>query len=293
MQRTNEISSDRRVRVWVDTDLALGAPWRHGGDVDDGYALAALLCAPNIDLVGVSTVFGNTDHPTAWRCAQDLLAAAGSTLTVVPGASGPSQDSPAAEAISGLTEGVAIVALGPLTNVARAARRDPSLASRCSLRLVGGNLSSRGRFAPWWPFEFNLAKDPAAAVACFEHPFARRVAPIDVCRQLVIGPAELRALAGASSLGETLVRGSTRWRAYAPLRYQSLAFPLWDLVPALDVIGSLGASTAVRRVKIVGRGGLRNDPSAGETTFVTGFDPTRALAEFQALLRSHRLRERR
>src|SRR6476659_3064386 len=58
-----------RSRVWVDTDVALGARW---GDVDDGFALAALLRCPSVEILGISTVFGNTTPEVAARCAREL-----------------------------------------------------------------------------------------------------------------------------------------------------------------------------------------------------------------------------
>src|ERR1700692_1471821 len=38
--------------VFVDTDI--------GDDIDDALALALLLCSPEVEVVGVSTVFGDT-----------------------------------------------------------------------------------------------------------------------------------------------------------------------------------------------------------------------------------------
>lgn len=55
------------MRVWIDTDL--------GSDVDDALALAHALRHPEIELVGVSTVFGDVALRT--RLVQALLDAAG------------------------------------------------------------------------------------------------------------------------------------------------------------------------------------------------------------------------
>jgi hypothetical protein len=40
------------VPVFVDTDI--------GDDIDDALALALLLCSPEVKLIGISTVFGDT-----------------------------------------------------------------------------------------------------------------------------------------------------------------------------------------------------------------------------------------
>ncbi len=73
-------------RIWVDTDVALGGAH---GDVDDGYALAAVARAPGVELLGVSTVFGNTRAGIAADCARRLLQVSGARAEVVPGAEKP------------------------------------------------------------------------------------------------------------------------------------------------------------------------------------------------------------
>ena len=49
-------STQTRVRVWVDTDPAIGEPER---DVDDGFALVQAFRSPEIQIRGISVVFGN------------------------------------------------------------------------------------------------------------------------------------------------------------------------------------------------------------------------------------------
>ncbi|MDQ2970003.1 MAG: nucleoside hydrolase, partial [Acidobacteriota bacterium] len=161
-------------RVWVDTDIALGAP---AGDVDDGFALAALLAASRagrVELLGISTVSGNASAAEAEDCARAMAAASGVESPVLRGES-------AEAAIAGLPEGARIVAIGPLSNVAAALSAAPDLASRATLRLVGGNLSSRGILPPLWPHEFNLAHDRRAARAVLSAPWRELVLyPLDV-----------------------------------------------------------------------------------------------------------------
>jgi inosine-uridine nucleoside N-ribohydrolase len=271
-----------RPRVHVDTDIALGA-WR--GDVDDGFALAALLLG-DVDILGVSTVFGNTAEPVARGAARRLLAVRGRTVAVARGAArAGDRDTEAARAIAALPAGTRVLALGPLTNVAAALALDPTVAERVELSFVGGNLRSRGRWPPWWPFEFNLAKDVTAARAVFAAPMARRMYPLDCCARLRFGARDLRFLADGGPVARHLARHGWRWLAYTPMRYASLTFPVWDLVPALDVLGLLEPQVEALPLAMYGRGGVRRAPGEIPTVVVRSFD-ARAKGRALTLLRA-------
>lgn len=224
-------------KLWIDTDIALGSAT---GDVDDGYALAAVLRAvqhqpARFHLLGVSAVVGNTDAVTAHRCARNLLVAA--DMTDVPVVTATD----AASAISALPAGTAIVALGPLSNVAHALVCDPTLADRTQLRTVGGLM------VPWRHpvlrfFCLNFRTDPAAARQVLGTPFAlRRNFPLDVVNQLRVGAAEVAQVHQTGALGAYLAAHTGRWLKQAPWRYAGLRFPVWDLVAALDAVDQLAA----------------------------------------------------
>jgi len=216
-----------RPRIWVDTDIALGAS---SGDVDDGFALAALAAAHRqgtVELVGVSTVFGNATAAISEACALDLLSRAGADVPVVRGAERAGDSTPAAERIvEAGKNNIEIVALGPLSNVAGACRQDAGLAGRTTLRAVGGNLSSRGFLPPLWPFEFNFARDRKSARFALSLPWrGLTVFPLDVVRRLTVAH---RARADFRSRP---ISG----RAHPPL---AAARPLALLRQALSALGS-------------------------------------------------------
>jgi inosine-uridine nucleoside N-ribohydrolase len=274
-----------RPRIWVDTDIALGA--RHG-DVDDGFALAALAAAhrqASVELVGVSTVFGNATAAVSEACARELLRRAGADVPVVRGAEGAGDLTPAAERIvEAGKNNIEIVALGPLTNLAAACRRDAGLPGRTTLRAVGGNLSSRGFLPPLWPFEFNFARDRKAARFVLALRWQRlTLFPLDVVRRLAVGAEELNELGKTSDLGNHLAEHSRRWLRRARWRHLGRRFPLWDLPAALDAARLLDSSIEPRRLA---PGARRQLAQSLPLACLAHFDPPAAWGKFLGLVRN-------
>jgi purine nucleosidase len=271
-------------RVWVDTDVALGSG---RGDVDDGFALAALLAAARlgrIELLGISTVSGNAPASEAARCARALAAAAGSDVPILRGASPPEAAGDAAAALAALPAGCQIVSIGPLSNVAAAIAVAPDLPGRVSLSVVGGNLGSRGPLPPLWPHEFNLAKDRASARAVLRASWRRLVLyPLDVMRPLRCARQRLDRISRFGPPGALLAAGSRRWLSRSRWRWGSAGFPVWDLPPALAAAGALDVEIATVRFP---RPQRRYSGIPDEVSAAVAFDPRAAWSEFDALLSS-------
>jgi len=269
--------------LWIDSDLALASATR---DVDDAWAIAAAVRGAGDRLVGVSSVFGNAAADAAFHSTKELLALLGrGDLPVVLGAAHEGQQvSRAADAIAALPEGTHVLALGPLTNIAAALARDPAVATRITVSVLGGNPSSRGRWPPLWPFEFNLAQDARASRDVFASGVSLRVFTLDVACALTIGFAGIRRIARAPGVGPQLSRASLRWLAYAPLRHRRLHFPLWDVVPVLDAVGLLGGVEEQRRWRVEGKGLLVADDAAPPVTWIARFDGRAAGERLERLL---------
>ncbi len=81
---------------------------------------------------------------------------------------------------------VTIVALGPLTNLARALARDPGLVSLVGqIVIMGGTLSGSGNITP--AAEFNIYCDPESARAVFRCAATKTLVPIDITSQVAFG----------------------------------------------------------------------------------------------------------
>lgn len=193
--------------VILDTDI--------GTDVDDALALALILDSPELSLVGVTCVYGDVDLRA--RLARKLLRLAGrSDVPVLTGArhtllglrpvywaghegrglletgdEGPGPD--AEHAIDFLVRTVMsnpgqihLLAIGPLTNVALALRREPRLAQNLAhLTLMGGAVRGPGDLE--LPYaEHNIRSDPEAAHVVFTSGAPITMIPLDVTTKVTI-----------------------------------------------------------------------------------------------------------
>lgn len=128
-----------------------------------------------------------------------------------------------------------VLALGPLTNVATALAEDPSLATRIEeLVFVGTNLSSRGRWPPYFPFDFNLTADRAASVAVLRSKIPLTLVPLDVAKALSASWPQIAALRGDAA--RALVRDARRWWLRGFVLKLATRLPVWDLVASMYVL---------------------------------------------------------
>ena len=207
-------------RVIFDTDM--------GTDVDDCLALAVLLGSPEIDLVGVTTVYG--DVHLRGRMINRLLRLAGrSDIPIMLGSSqtlmgvreiywaghegvGLLEDDdrdwqPAPEhavdfivrTVMGHPGRIHLLAVGPMTNIALAIRREPRLlANLAGFTLMAG--AARGHDGLHLPYaEHNLTCDPEAAAIVFDQPEVKVVVPLDVTTRVQIRSGDLPTIRAAGS----------------------------------------------------------------------------------------------
>lgn len=198
--------------------------------IDDAMAIAYAHAAPEIDLLGLTTVFGNTHVYQSSRNARYLLNLLGVELPVATGASLPYGASsyqpsayvhgdegfghlleipqigvdhplPAAEYLVEMARQhrgeLTICAIGPLTNIADAIRMDPAfLGNLAQLVIMGGAVFCPGNITAH--AEANIYHDAQAAAEVLAAEGNIVLVGLDVTLQTLYQAHDFAALAAAS-----------------------------------------------------------------------------------------------
>ncbi|GGZ96984.1 nucleoside hydrolase [Arenicella chitinivorans] len=199
--------------------------------IDDAQAIAFAIAHPDIELLGLTTVFGNAEIEITTRNALHILDVFGQPqVPVAQGASDPLHQTryPAPDFVHG-TDGlgnihitqpssapvsesaaefivrmasenpgeITLVAIGPLTNIAHAVSLDPSLPAKVkSLVVMGGSVAHPGNVTPL--AEANFFNDPHAADAVFAHDWPATIIGLDVTLQTVLRDQDLAMIRDAA-----------------------------------------------------------------------------------------------
>lgn len=204
--------------------------------IDDALALVFAHGSPGLRLCGVTTVAGNValDMTTAnalrvadFAGIRGVPVVAGSPGPLmrpgldahhVHGASGlggallpaPASRAAAGHAVDYLIETIGaapreitLIAIGPLTNIALAVRREPRLVGWVRDFVIMGGSAGRGNTTP--AAEFNIAADPEAAAIVFGAGWTVTMVGLDVTLQARATAAVLDRMRGLGRLGDELL----------------------------------------------------------------------------------------
>jgi purine nucleosidase len=202
--------------------------------IDDALAIALAHGSPELDVVGLTTVSGNVDVANTTRNALSLADFYGMTVPVARGAGHPlvreprwsadvhgntglgntSLPAPKATPVSqhavdfiidtlaAAPGEISLTAIGPLTNIALALRKEPRIAEWAAEFVIMGGSFTRGNRSP--AAEFNIGADPEAAAIAFSTAWRRGAAKL-----VMIGldlTAQARAVAQVRSRFDALGR---------------------------------------------------------------------------------------
>lgn len=214
-------------KVWIDTDLAVGMQRIRGegySDVDDGYAVLQLMKSKAVRLMGISSVFGNTDIDNAYRLCQYMAEQFyDNAVDVHKGAAGPmdigdviSNDAVEAMAAALSREKMTIMAIGPATNVGILLTLYPELASRIDeVVLVAGrrkqtdafHIGNKGRLA----MDLNFDLDNDAFQILLQSGVKVVLCPFEISSKVWITDQDLAELSGGDSGSRWLASHSEAW----------------------------------------------------------------------------------
>ncbi len=293
--------------IVIDTDPALGVI--HEGrprDVDDAFAIAEALNAPDLDVLGITVTFGNAPLAAAVDVTHELIAIAGVDVPVAAGAAHAIPASglpPATPAVSLLHELLSrqrlrIAALGPLGNLGALLLHYPEDAERIDeVVIVGGRTSGRafylGDVGP--VRDFNFENDVRAARILLESGVPVVCAGFELSSPISMTAAHLETIgAHGTPLARHLTDGAQPWLEHWLRSFPDDAgFHPWDSAAIAwlrtpDLIESEVRGWRIRDVEQAPRGGnpdagagrvpwLETDPSMpGQLRFLTGFAPNGA-----------------
>jgi len=199
--------------------------------IDDACALALIAASPALELVGITTVFGNASVETTTRNALYLKRRFGLAAPVARGAERPLSRPPrdfsafihgenglgdvaledlgslgashALDAAGFIVEQlraapgeITLIAVGPLTNLALALRQAPEIAGLAAeVVVMGGAFGTAGRPGNVSPVaEANVWNDPDAADEVLTAGWPVRIVGLDVTTLCVMGPGYMADL---------------------------------------------------------------------------------------------------
>ena len=248
------------MRLWIDTDV--------GTNPDDAVALLCAAGHRDVDLVGLSTVDGDTE----WRAeiARTLVDA-----PVVPGARLGVADVAASHAD-------ALLAIGPLQNVARLAAAG-ALPHR--LGVMGGALRPVRHRGAEREVEHNLGTEPAAARAVIGGTPGVLLCPLDVTVRMRPSAADLDDLVSAAPvLGPMFDEWRERHGA-GGVPDDEAAVRLHDPLALLALVGEPVVTVERRPLTVDERGAVHIDSGRGHAVdVVTDVDTVRAMERIVELV---------
>ena len=243
----------RRHPVILDTDPG----------VDDAIAILMALACPALNVIGLTTTAGNVPLVRATRNALALLEYVGrADVPVLRGAARPLRGRYAyarhVHSASGLTRrlpdptiapletpavpflsqslleapgNITVIALGPLTNLARLLRRHPA-ALRAAKRIIvmGGAVNTPGNVSAH--AEFNFHSDPTAARLVIESGIPLTLIDLAACRQVYLSDSQVPPAPNANPLGRLASEMLTGWFRKDTTRQR---FYLYDPLTVLAV----------------------------------------------------------
>lgn len=259
-------------KVILDTDI--------GDDIDDAYAVALALSSPELNVIGITSAWGDTALRS--RLLDRLLCETGradipvytgiATKTTTKFTQKPwakaGAVSPHTDAVAFLLEQagrypgqITLIALAPLTNLGAAIDRDPAGFRKLRRVVLMGGSIHRGYDLGHGPThkpdaEYNIASDPAAAQKLFASGVPIFMMPLD-STQVKLDEAKRSLLASISTpLTDSLQVLTAEWQHGSG----QITPTLYDVVAAAYAIDPATCPTTPLHITVDDKGLTRATP---------------------------------
>nr|WP_315392064.1 nucleoside hydrolase [uncultured Duganella sp.] len=284
--------SAERQKVIVDMDI--------GDDIDDAFALALLLQSPEIDIVGITTAWGDTALRA--QLLERMLRETGhGAIPIAQGIASTGNPQPFTQAryarrgkaparidavdfllgqIKRQPGQITLLALGPLTNIGAAIERDPATFGKLKqVAMMGGSVRAgyrKSQYVPSRPAdkEYNIVSDIAGAQKLFKAGVPIVMMPLD-STQIRLDEVERNALLGhGSAVTDALALMYHQWiDAYQP--WSSNMPSMFDVVPVAWMIDPKVCPTTPLRIVVTDDGFTREEAGKPNTAVCLASDQKR------------------
>ncbi len=248
---------------------------------DDAMALLLAFASPEVDLVAVTTVHGNTTLANTTANALKILELAGRTevpvargadrpLTREPqvgehvhgatGLDGPDLPEPtmtvvephAVDFLAGTLRAaqtpITLIPTGPLTNIALLLAQHPDVADKIERIVLMGGAIAEGNVTP--AAEFNIWVDPEAAARVFASGIDTTMVGLDVTHQALMTSEHAETLRAAGRVGEVVAELWAFYHQHHIRVYDFPGTPVHDALAVAHVIDARLLQTEHRHVAI-------------------------------------------
>jgi purine nucleosidase len=226
-----------RIKIIIDADPAIGVRFK---DVDDGLMLLVALNSPELEILGITTIYGNASQDVSYEKARELVdLSERQDVPVFRGAEKGDTVGTATEAsefIIRMAEKypgeVTVLAVGPMTNVATAISASPTLAHNLkNVISMGGNVSAANVASTQCWSDLNYGSDKEAAGLFLETVADLTVVSIQTSERFYISRTRYRRLIAESEYSDYLERNTRFW-----YWIRRRVFVVWDLVALACVV---------------------------------------------------------
>jgi inosine-uridine nucleoside N-ribohydrolase len=215
----------------------MGVP---GRPIDDGQTLLYLFGRPDIELVGITTSFGNGPIDEVHGATEKLLRDLGREgIPLVQGEGERGQAPTAAASFLAETAAaspgeISLLALGPVGNLYAASKLDPAFWDNLKQIVVMGGYLHALPGSNWENVpELNLSSNPEAASALLNASCLVTLMNAHVCLDAPFGLPELERL--EQWRGSSIYRSLYDWLLQCEIGPGQPGDYLWDLLPAVYI----------------------------------------------------------